>query len=211
MKFGRVAILASAVLVGCGDSGFLRVGLAPQSDEGIPALQQVDDSVQLVATGWKHHLFGPAEPLPSSVEAPDRYEWSSSNPSVAEMRASGWMVTHLAGLVVISVRGPGGSYEQSVAVCSRDTRLMIDPDDPVINLHDTITVSVSLIQPSGANCGRVDFGPFAPQLGSGTQGLEPIFSLPNHWRAIRAGTYWYTSYMQFAQHILRDSILVTIR
>jgi hypothetical protein len=189
----------------------MRVGLGPLSDEGIPGFQQVDDSVQLVATEWKHQLFGGSEPAPNSIQDPDRYEWSSSNPAVAEVRVSGWMVTHTAGTVIIGVRAAGSSYSQRVAVCSRDTQLRIFPLDPVINLHDTITVGVSLIQPSGAECGHIDFGPFAPQLGTGTQGLEPIFSQPNRWRAIRAGTYWYYSYFPFARKILRDSILVTIQ
>ena len=211
VKLDRASILVCMALMACSDSRYMRVGLEPLSSNGIPAYQQVDDSVQLVATEWKHELFGGGEPASNSVDAPDRYEWSSSNPKVAEMRASGWMVTHAAGQVVITVRGSGSVYSQSVAVCSRDTRLRIDPDDPVIDLHDTITVSLSLIQPSGADCGQVDFGPFAPQVGSGTQGLEPIFSQPNRWRAIRAGTYWYTSYFPFARTLLRDSIFVTIR
>ena len=193
-------------LVACGDGRIMRVG-----DQGIDAYQQVNDSVQLVATEWKHQLFGAAEPTPNSLEAPDRYAWSSSNPAVAEVRASGWMVTHSAGTVIIGVRSANSSFSQSVAVCSRDTRLRISPLDPVIDLHDTITVGVSLIQPSGAECGHVEFGPFAPQLGTGTQGLEPIFSQPNRWRAIRVGTYWYSSYFPFGKTILRDSIFVTIR
>jgi hypothetical protein len=208
---GGAAILATVALVACSDSRFMRVGLAPLSSDGIPAYQQVDDSVQLVATEWKNQLFGAAEPSANSVDASDRFEWSSSNPIVAEVRASGWLITHVAGDVVITVRGRSSAYSQGVSVCSRDTRLRIEPHDPVIDLHDTITVRVSMLQPSGAECGHVDFGPFAPQVGSGTQGLEPIFSLPNRWRAIRAGTYWYTSYFPFANKILRDSIFVTIR
>jgi hypothetical protein len=205
------AILACLGLIACGEGRYTRVGLGPSSDEGIPGFQQVADSVQLVATEWKQQLFGPAAATPSSMDAPDRYEWSSSNPGVAEVRPSGWMITHTAGTVTIGVRASHSSYSQTVAVCSRDTQLRISPLDPVINLHDTITVSVSLIQPLGAECGHIDFGPFAPQLGTGTQGLEPIFSQPNRWRAIRAGTYWYSSYFPFARNILRDSILVTIK
>src|SRR4051812_11767807 len=205
------AILLSFTVVACSDSHYMRVGLEPLSSDGIPGYQQVDDSVQLVATEWKHQLFGGGEPMPSSVDAPDRYAWSSSNATVAEVRTSGWMITHGAGNVVITVRGSGSTYSQPVAVCSRDTKLRIDPLDPVMNLHDTITVSLSMVQPSGLECGRIDFGPFAPQLGLGVQGLEPIFSQPNRWRAIRAGTYWYTSYFPFARRILHDSIFVTIR
>ena len=208
---GLATVLASAAVLACSDSRYMRVGLGPLSSDGIPAYQPVDDSVQLVATEWKHQFFGGGEPTANSIEAPDRYEWSSTNPKVAEVRPSGWMVTRAAGEVVITVRGSGSVHSQSVSVCSRDTRLQIAPNDPVIDLHDTITVSVSMVQPSGADCGHIDFGPFAPQVGSGTQGLEPIFSQPNRWRAIRRGTYWYTSYFTFARQVLRDSIFVTIR
>src|ERR1051325_8444498 len=93
------AILACLALAACGDARMMRVGLGPLSDEGIPGFQQVNDSVQLVATEWKHQLFGAAEPTPNSIEAPDRYQWSSSNVNVAEVRPPGWMVTHSAGTV----------------------------------------------------------------------------------------------------------------
>ncbi len=47
------------------------------------AYQLVDDSVQLVATEWKHQLFGSGEPTTNSIDEPGRYEWSSSNPKIA--------------------------------------------------------------------------------------------------------------------------------
>jgi hypothetical protein len=209
---GAVSILAVPGLTACGDGRFMRVGLDPLSSLGIPAFQQVDDSIHLYATEWRHSLLGSAEPaIPSSDIAPEHYTWSSSNSAIAEMRASGWMIARESGNVVITVRGGGSVYSQTVAVCSRGTELRIDPRDPVIRLHDTMTVSVSLATPGGVECGRLDFGPFMPQQGSGTAGLEPIFSLPNHWRAIRAGTFWYTSSILFAGRTLRDSILVTVQ
>jgi hypothetical protein len=207
----RTAFLATVSAVACGESRFMRVGLEPSSSNGIPAFQQVGDSVRLHATEWTHRLIGDAEPAsPSSLDAPDRYVWSSSNSAVAEIRPSGWMINRSAGQVIITVTGAGSSYAQAVSVCARETQLRIDPRDPVIRLHDTMTVSVSLIQPNGAECGRIDFGAFMPQQGSGTAGLEPIFSHPNRWRAIRPGMYWYTSSFSFAQQMLRDSILVTV-
>jgi hypothetical protein len=102
----RAALFTTVALAACGDGRYMRVGLEPFSSSGIPGYQQVDDSVRLYASEWKHALFSSAEPAgPSSVEAPDRYEWSSSNPKVAEVRTSGWMVTHAAGQVLIAVRG----------------------------------------------------------------------------------------------------------
>jgi hypothetical protein len=187
----------------------MRVGLEPSSNGGIPGLQQVDDSVRLYASEWHHGLFSGVEPaIPGSDQAPERYEWSSSNPNVAEMRPSGWMITHAAGHADIMVKGSASGFSQAVAVCSRDTRLVIDPRDPVISLHDTIIVTVSLQQPGGAECGALDLGPFAPQ---GIQALEPIFSMPRHWRSIRVGSYWYDSYVVFGPRTLRDSILVTVQ
>ena len=189
----------------------MRVGLLPYSGSGIPAFQQVDDSVRLYATEWRHGLSSEEPSVPTSSESPASYTWSSSNPAVAEMRPSGWMITHAVGQVTITVQGPRTSLSQAVSVCSRDTELRIDPRDPVIRLHDTITVGVAFVQPGGAPCGEIDFGPFMPQQGSGMAGLEPIFSQPNRWRAIRPGTFWYTSALQFAQRTLRDSILVTVQ
>lgn len=205
-------MVALGLSTACDDGRYMRVGLEPLSSLGIPGFQQVDDSVHLHATEWKHRLLGAAEPaIPSSDAAPEHYEWSTSDSTVALVRRSGWMITRGTGTVVITVRGPGSVYSQSVAVCSRDTRLRIEPHDPVMDLHDTITVSVSLIEPNDSECGQLDFGPFMPQQGSGKAGLEPIFSLPNHWRSIRAGTFWYTSAVPFAQRMLRDSVLVTVQ
>jgi hypothetical protein len=205
-------LLAAALVVAlaaCNDTRFMQVGVEPSANGGIPALQQADDSLRLYASEWQHGLFSGVDPaIPGSDEAPDRYQWSSSSPAVAEMRPSGWMITHATGQVVITVKGPGSSYAQTVSVCSRDTRLVIDPRDPVIRLNDTIIVTFSLRQPGGAECGTLDFGPFAPQT---VQALEPIFSMPHHWRSIRLGAYWYDSYLRFAQRTLRDSILVTVR
>jgi hypothetical protein len=209
LKTGTV--LVSFSLAACEDSRFMRVGLEPLSSNGIPVFQQVDDSVRLHATEWRHALIGGSEPaVPSSAEAPDRYTWSSSNLAIAEVRPSGWMITRSAGSVVITVKGSGSSYSQAVSVCLRGTELQIAPRDPVLRLHDTMTVSVSLIQPGGGECGKIDFGSFMPQQGSPTA-LEPIFSLPNRWRAIRPGAYWYISTFSFARQMLRDSILVTVR
>jgi aminoglycoside 6'-N-acetyltransferase I len=203
------AILAILTLTACVDNRFMRVGV-DETRLGIPEHQQVGDSIHLVAREWKHQMIGAEEPaVRSSDDEPGSYEWSSSNPQVAFVRSSGWMIAKSIGVAVISVRGPGSSYSQRVAVCSRDTYLLLGPEDPIIDLHDTITVAFSLRQPSGEECGKMEFGPFAPQQGQG--GLEPIFSEPNRWRAIRAGTYWYTTYEIFAQRTLRDSIFVTIR
>jgi aminoglycoside 6'-N-acetyltransferase I len=203
------AIVVMFTLPACVDNRFMRVG-PDETRAGIPEHQQVGDSIHLVAREWKHQLLGAEEPaVPSSDDKPESYEWSSSNPQVAFVRASGWMIAKAIGVAVIGVRGPGSSYSQRVSVCSRDTYLQLLPEDPIIDLHDTITVAFSLRQPSGEECGKMEFGPFAPQQGQG--GLEPIFSQPNRWRAIRAGTYWYTTYEVFAKRTLRDSIFVTVR
>ena len=205
------AMLAMLALPACVDNRFMRVG-PDETRSGIPEHQQVGDSIHLVAREWKHQIFGSEEPaVRSSDDEPGSYEWSSSNPQVALVRPSGWMIAQSIGAAVITVRGPGSSYSQRVAVCSRDTYLRLDPDDPIIDLHDTLTIAFSLRQPSGEECGKMEFGPFALQQGAGKAGLEPIFSQPNRWRAIRAGTYWYTTYEIFAGRTLRDSIFVTIR
>jgi hypothetical protein len=204
-------ILGCAGLVACGDGRYMRVGTEPLATNGIPVFQQVDDSVRLFATEWRDGVFrSTGVSTPTSDEAESRYEWSSSNSAIAVMRPSGWMVARAIGHVVITVSGPRSSYAQAVTVCSRDTYLRIDPRDPDMKLHDTITVSISLPQASGGECGRLDFGPFMPQEGSGRAGLEPIFSQPNRWRAISPGAYWYTSTLALGNRTLRDSVLVNI-
>jgi hypothetical protein len=205
------AIPAILALTACVDNRFMRVGV-DASASGIPSYQQVEDSVRLVAREWRHQMFGSEEPAMSSSETdPGSYEWSSSNPAVAIVRSSGWMITRAIGETVITVKGPGSSYSERVWVCSRDTYLQIAPDDPVLNLHDTLTVAISLRQPGGEECGKLDFGLFTPQQGTGKAALEPIFSQPHRWRAIRTGAYWYGSSLRFADRMLRDSILVTVK
>jgi hypothetical protein len=190
----------------------MQVGLSPFSGGGIPFFQQAADSVRLYASEWDHAAMAAAEPtMPGSDQEPARYVWSSSNPQVAEMRPSGWLITHAPGKTTISVRGGGSRFSQVVVVCSRETQLRIGPRDPILAMHDTVTLTFTLIQPGGAACGVVNLAPFAPTPWEPNGPLEQVFNQTNRWRATRLGSRWYASYAPFAQRMLRDSILVTVK
>ena len=207
-----VALFAALCSVGCHDGRYVQVGLSPLSGGGIPTFQQVADSIRLYASEWDQPFLAAAEPtMPSSDQEPARYVWSSSNPQVAEMRPSGWLITHAPGKTTISVRGGGSRFSQSVTVCSRETQLRIGPRDPVLAVNDTVTLTFTLVQPGGAECGTVTSAQFTPTPWEPNGPIEPVFNQPNRWRATRVGSHWYASYAQFAQRMIRDSILVTVK
>ena len=222
MNLAAKSALVAAVavcIVSCfgGDSAVMFISIVPGGRGGIPIWQRVGDTVRVYASEWVQG-YEATEPVgPGSDRAPELFEWSSSNPTVAEVLPPGRLVMRAMGETRIGAKGPSAASYQRLVVCARNAELRILPRDPVLNIGETLEVEITLVSPGAGLCdsfaARSDPTTFGG-AGAGPPLLEAISSTlerPRRFKAVRSGNNWYVTTMYFAQGYISDSIRVTVR
>lgn len=137
--------VALAASTGC-PSHQLFVALADK--RAVPAWYETGDIVDLVAR--EIIIEGGNEPdPPSSTEAPDRYQWKSSNPLIVAVLSRGRLRMLDTGQAFITVTSPATSTNVSVNVMPRISTLRLTPDSTAIGIGESATLLIEPLDATG--------------------------------------------------------------
>jgi len=204
------ALCAATALAGCDNKSYrLEISISQLGITEPGQYQLVGDTLRLVAWELEQAFMASEEgSRPNSASAPKDYTWTTTDTSVAKMISPGTFVLRSAGAVRINAWTDRAGDAFELTVCEAGSVFTVEPQDPTIDLGQSITFTHVFGIPGQTPCftrvreiSRI----------SATEPTVLSWSAGATYVAVEKGTSRYNGVVGVGTRQLRDTILVTVR